>query len=267
MNMQFVELALETASILEMVDSLENEIAVECAFETMLLGDDSIALEANIIQKIKSGIAKIKKDDKNEGQKELKEASDELAEAEKDAESSNDEEQKKKLSKVAKVGIGLATAALLGTAAYAAIKHGKGDPKSKNASVDELNRTADEMNQNKNPSANDLKKAFGVLVRTKAEVPSNADSDKAAELLDKMGSSIKRCKLLKNRHDDMTERLKEAKKSGNSEAITSITRELDNISVLYERIYSNRIASVVDKLNADDKSSVMSRVNLPANLK
>lgn len=41
------------------ITELENELNCEIAFESMLLRSDSIALEANIIQKIKSGVAKL----------------------------------------------------------------------------------------------------------------------------------------------------------------------------------------------------------------
>ena len=104
------------------INTLENELLCDAAFESVLFGESDIALEANIIQKIKSGIAKLKSGKKNEGKKDLDEAVDELKEAEKEAEESGDEEKKKKLSKAAKIGIGIGAAAILAAAGIAAKK-------------------------------------------------------------------------------------------------------------------------------------------------
>lgn len=74
----------------------------------MLLRSDSIALEANIIQKIKSGVAKLKRGKKKEAKKDFDDAVSELKDTEKEAEESGNEEKKKKLSKTAKIGMVLA---------------------------------------------------------------------------------------------------------------------------------------------------------------
>ena len=112
---------LDDLSALEStLGDLENELLCDAAFESVLFGESDIALEANIIQKIKNGIAKLKSGKKNEGKKDLDEAVDELKEAEKEAEESGDEEKKKKLSKAAKIGIGIGAAAILAAAGIAA---------------------------------------------------------------------------------------------------------------------------------------------------
>ena len=159
---------LDDLSALEStLSDLENELLCDAAFESVLFGESDIALEANIIQKIKSGIAKLKSGKKKEGKKDLDEAVDELKEAEKEVEESGDEEKKKKLSKAAKIGIGIGAAAILAAAGIAAKKG-----MSKKASLlKKMANDATNTKQTQNASSSQLSKTMNDAARVVNSTP------------------------------------------------------------------------------------------------
>lgn len=185
---------LDDLSALEStLSDLENELLCDAAFESVLFGESDIALEANIIQKIKSGIAKLKSGKKNEGKKDLDEAVDELKEAEKEAEESGDEEQKKKLSKAAKIGIGIGAAAIL-AAAGIAVKKGM------NKKATQLKKTAEAATNNKqtqNANSSQLDKTLSAVANALTDTKNPIDTLQGSINLAR-AAGVDEKKILKN---------------------------------------------------------------------
>ena len=103
------------------INELESQLIVDLALEGYSYED--IATES-IGSKIKGAFAKIRKGNKSEGERELKEVTDELKEEEENAET---EEEKKKLSTKKKVVIAAAIAAMTATAIALAKSKNKKD--------------------------------------------------------------------------------------------------------------------------------------------
>ena len=103
------------------INELESQLIIDLALEGYSYED--IATES-IGSKIKSAFSKIRKGNKSEGERELKEVTDELKEEENNAET---EEEKKKLSTKKKIAIAAAIAAMTATAIALAKSKNKKD--------------------------------------------------------------------------------------------------------------------------------------------
>lgn len=108
------------------IDDIEADIMLESAYESVMYGEDSIAMEAGILSKIKSAFQKKKKGKNNEATRELEAAQDEY---EVQFEEAKSDEEKRKLSKAAKAGIAVGIAALIAGAALALKKGRTADAK------------------------------------------------------------------------------------------------------------------------------------------
>lgn len=128
--------SLDSLMIIYNEDLSDLEVIIESAVDTLKSSLFDMANEAEgnhsssaseISSKYRSGFNKIKKSRRSknnslvsQGQKEINEASRELQEAERNAKTP---EEKKKLSTVAKIAIGVGTAALVGLLAYVGVKN------------------------------------------------------------------------------------------------------------------------------------------------
>lgn len=118
---------MEQADVLEsFAAGLEDDLLYECAMEAAN-GEDADESPSQISAKFRSGFDKIKKGKRSknqtmisEGQREVKEASDDLKDAERNADTP---EKKKKLNTVAKVAIAVGGAALLAILTYVGVKN------------------------------------------------------------------------------------------------------------------------------------------------
>lgn len=103
------------------IDDIEADIMLESAYESVMYDEDSVAMEASILAKIKSAFQKKRKGKNNEASQELKSAQDDY---EVQFEEARSDEEKRKLSKVAKAAIAVGVAALI-TGAAVALKKGR----------------------------------------------------------------------------------------------------------------------------------------------
>ena len=244
-----LDIEIINSEICHNIECLKEEIAYESAID----GSYDIAIEANILQKIKSAITKMKSD-KKKGKEELDAAIDELSVEEQHAKQSGDEDKQKKLSTVAKIGIGLISTALLGTAAYM-VRKGSA------AKGDSIRSNVTKMRGTSNPSSIDLRSGANMLNNTSVS-KSNLDT-----VLQPIKSTIMRCNKLKARYDDMQRRKEEAEKNGNRDAVRSISTELTNIAHIYNNSFATKILPILKRLDPADKSTAMQKLALPEKLK
>ena len=144
------------------INELESQLIVDLALEGYSYED--IATES-IGSKIKSAFSKIRKGDKSEGERELKEVTDELKEEEQEAETPED---KKKLSTKKKIAIAAAVAAMTATAIALAKSKNKKD-KQKAEIIQKQVKAISNNVSNKEPEeikANDVPKAISMAKNT-----------------------------------------------------------------------------------------------------
>lgn len=230
---------LDDLSALEStLGDLENELLYDAAFESVLFGESDIALEANIIQKIKNGIAKLKSGKKNEGKKDLDEAVDELREAEKEAEESGDEDKKKKLSKAAKIGIGIGAAAILAAAGIAAKK----GMSKKATQLKKTATAATNNNQTQNANSSQLDKTLSTVANALSDTKNPIDTMQGSINLAR-AAGVDEKKILKN-----TKEIDDYFMGDASKGAKSNSREV-NLEKSVERI--NKLIRAHEKIEDD----------------
>lgn len=230
---------LDDLSALEStLGDLENELLYDAAFESVLFGESDIAMEANIIQKIKSGIAKLKSGKKNEGKKDLDEAVDELKEAEKEAEESGDEDKKKKLSKAAKIGIGIGAAAILAAAGIAAKK----GMSKKATQLKKTATAATNNNQTQNANSSQLDKTLSTVANALSDTKNPIDTMQGSINLAR-AAGVDEKKILKN-----TKEIDDYFMGDASKGAKSNSREV-NLEKSVERI--NKLIRAHEKIEDD----------------
>lgn len=144
------------------INELESQLIIDLALEGYSYED--IATES-IGSKIKSAFSKIRKGNKSEGEKELKEVTDELKEEENNADT---EEEKKKLSTKKKIAIAAAIAAMAATAIALAKSKNKKD-KQKAQVIQKQVKAVSKTVSNKAPEeieTNDVPKTISMAKNT-----------------------------------------------------------------------------------------------------
>lgn len=141
------------------INELESQLIVDLALEGYSYED--IATES-IGSKIKSAFSKIRKGNKSEGERELKEVTDELKEEEASAETP---EEKKRLSTKKKIVITAAIAAMTATAIALAKSKDKKD-KQKAQVIQQASKNINRVMDDKEVEAETIEKLCGKLVQS-----------------------------------------------------------------------------------------------------